>query len=97
MKSNLPVVPHDFKVGDEVSYGFNGDSYHDSKVARFTKSGKWMITESGRKYSMSHYQTHRDNPESKWGREDVLKECWVMVGGTWSACKGIHEAQNPHF
>lgn len=37
-------------VGDDVSYGFNGDYYYDSKIARITKN--WMIiTENGTRYN----------------------------------------------
>lgn len=37
-------------LGEEVSYGFNGDSYHDGKIVRITPN--WMcITESGARYN----------------------------------------------
>lgn len=49
-----------FMVGDEVSYGFNGDWYPDGKIVRISKTGKVITTDSGRRY----YRTPRDSYKS---------------------------------
>ena len=39
----------DFTVGQDVSYGINGDRYYDGKITRITK--RFIFTNSGMKYT----------------------------------------------
>lgn len=91
----MKTIEHGLKVGDDVSYGFNGDWYYDGKVTRITK--KYLTVNSGNKYYLHLYK------DRKWCDEaedyvDVMREIFQSVGhGTWTLCKGVHRAQNPHF
>ena len=89
------LIPHGLKVGDDVSYGFNGDWYPDGKVERITK--KYLTTSRGRRYYLRTYIDRMWDDE----REDYInveREVFQSLGGgTWTLIKGIHEAQNPHF
>ena len=38
-----------YQVGDDVSYGINGDSYHAGRIVRMTKNYIW--TENGYKFT----------------------------------------------
>lgn len=89
---NLRVIPHDFKVGDDVSCGFDGDWYPDGQVARITKN--FLTTTKGHKY---HLYTHLwCTKETNY--EDVLKEGFRSVGGgTWTLTKGVIREWNPEF
>lgn len=40
----------EFNIGDEVSYGFNGDWYPCGKVERISKTGKILYTTEGAKF-----------------------------------------------
>ena len=70
------------KIGDEVSYAFNGDSYPDGTIVKI--SPNWMITTStGKRYNRSR--------QGKGGG-------WRSVGGgTWSLVPGHIYEQNPSF
>lgn len=57
------------KVGDEVSYGFNGDYYPDGKIARISESLRVIATDTGHKY-------YRRRETGSWKRG-----CWGLVGG----------------
>lgn len=92
----MRTVPHDYKVGDDVSYGFNGDWYHDGKVERITKSGKYLYTTTGTKFVKEVYKT-RMKMEDTGEYEDVLKEGYCRIGGTWTLAKGVINERNPHF
>lgn len=46
------------KIGDMVSYGFNGDAYPDSKVVRITPTGI-VVTESGKRYYPDGHGNHK--------------------------------------
>ena len=71
------------KVGEDVSYGFNGDYYPCGKIVRVTPSLR-VIAED-----------ERGNKTTFNRRQQTA--CWKKVGGTWSLVKGIHKEQNPHF
>lgn len=70
-----------FKVGEPVSYTFNGDTYPDGVIVSIG-SGRmaWITTSTGGRY-------HRQGLSGRWRKQ----------GGTWSLCHGHHEEQNPHF
>lgn len=69
------------KVGDPISYGFNGDSYPDGEIVRITPN--WMVISStGSRYN-----------RSRQGRGGG----WRKVGGTWSMIHGHIYEQNPSF
>lgn len=98
----MRVVPSDIKVGDDVSYCFNGDCYPDGKVVRITKTGRYLYTEHN-KYILFLYKsrvkrivrgTETDDGDD-W--ETVMKEGYHRVGGPWSLVKGIHDERNPHI
>ena len=46
----MGLIKHTYHVGDDVSYGFNGDWYYAGKVARITK--KFLTTDQGNKFSL---------------------------------------------
>jgi hypothetical protein len=77
------------KVGDDVSYGFNGDYYPCGKIVRITK-GLRIYTEDVSKSDGAHRQKCTFNRKGKTSG-------WKMVGGTWSLIKGIVDERNPHF
>ncbi len=70
------------KVGDEVSYSFNGDTYPDGTIVKI--SPKWMVTTStGKRYNRSR---------------SGVGDSWRSVGGgTWSLIPGHHSELNPSF
>ena len=91
----MQTVKHDYTVGDDVSYGFNGDSYYGGKVVKITK--KYLTTDRGQRYYLKEFKS-RVYDQAKFDYVDVMKEYFVSVGhGTWTLCKGIVEKQNPHF
>lgn len=77
---------HGLVVGDNVSYGFNGDWYPDGQVQRFSKSGRFMFTTTGHKYVL-HITITRDS----------RVERYRSIGGTWVIAKGVHNERNSHF
>ena len=84
----MQTIKHNLTVGDDVSYGFNGDWYYAGKVARITK--KYLTTFTGHKFYLKEFRS-RDYV-------DVIKEYFVSVGnGTWTLVKGRKEEMNPHF
>jgi len=40
---------HEYKPGDDVSYGIGSDRYYDGKITRITR--RFIFTDSGRKYT----------------------------------------------
>ena len=92
----MRTIPHTLKVGDDVSYGFNGDYYPDGKITRFTKTGKYLYTDGGTKYVKTTFES-RERMEDTGEYEDVIKEGFQRVGGTWWLVPGIVSEQNPHF
>lgn len=89
---NLRIIPHEYKVGDDVSYGFNGDWYPDGQIAKITNN--YITTTNGRKY---HKKTFVWCDKST-NYEDVLKEEFTVVGSSsWCMCKGHIRTWNPEF
>jgi hypothetical protein len=90
---------HEFKVGDAVSYGFNGDWYPDGEVARITKN--FLITTTGNKYhiySFIYRKLIKDSNGRTVDSEDVMKDGFKSVnGGTWKLAKGVIREWNPEF
>lgn len=71
------------KIGDDISYGFNGDYYPCGKITHITKG--WRCT-----------ATDEDGFKTVFNRRKNTA-CWKKVGGTWSMVRGIVQKQNPHF
>ena len=91
----MKLVKHTYQIGDDVSYGFNGDWYSAGKVTKITK--KYLTTERGRRFYLKEFTTSEYNHDT---HEHVMitKEYFVSVGGgTWTLTKGVVEEQNPHF
>lgn len=93
MTTAYTTIKHTFQVGEDVSYGFNGDWYHDGTIVKITKN--YITTSGGRKYSLKVIK------DRVWIDDDfrnVDREVFSSVGGgTWALCKGICNKQNPHF
>lgn len=88
------LIKHTYAVGDEVSYGFNGDWYHAGQVAKV--SAKFLTTTRGNKFGLKIVN------DTLWTHETgtvlVKREVFRSIhGGTWTLTKGIIERQNPHF
>ncbi len=58
------------QVGDEVSYGFNGDTYPDGVIVKVSKTLKKVTTDSGRTY-------YRRRKTGSW----VSGGTWSLVAG----------------
>lgn len=69
------------KVGDLVSYAFNGDYYPCGQVKRVTP------------YTFRIVKTTTGETFYRRG----LSPSWVMAGGTWSLVQGHHSEKNPCF
>lgn len=77
------------KVGDPVSFGFNGDYYPCGVITRITPG--WRIyAEDASKPEGARRQKTTFNRKKK-------SSCWKMVGGTWSLVFGHVDERNPHF
>lgn len=94
MNTQLPQVEAQYKVGDDISIGFNGDWYPRGKVTRFTKSRKFMYNDFGEKFVQEWVKQRQKRPDGEYG--DVMQECYKSVGGTWAVVKGIIDERNPH-
>jgi hypothetical protein len=91
----MELIKHDYTVGDDVSYGFNGDWYYAGKVVKITK--KYLTTDHGQRYYLKEFKS-RVYDTATFDYVDVIKEYFVSVGnGTWTLVKGIKEEMNPHF
>lgn len=71
------------KIGDDVSYSFNGDSYPCGKITKITPTLRVTATDA-------------DGFETVFFRRKESGS-WRKKGGTWSMIKGIHNERNPHF
>lgn len=90
----MELVKHTFKLGEDVSYGFNGDSYHAGKITKITKTK--IETECGRTFTLRVRKLWTQIAEYDW--QDVDTEIFVSKGhGTWTLMHGIHQELNPHF
>jgi len=58
------------KVGDKVSYGFNGDYYPDGKIVAVGKNYRTVTTSTGNKY-------WRRKESGSW----LLNRTWSLVPG----------------
>jgi hypothetical protein len=54
----------EYKVGDAVGYGFNGDRYAAGHIVRITK--RFIITDTGEKFTKSGDYYHRTGMKSWW-------------------------------
>lgn len=69
------------KVGDKVSYGFNGDYYPDGEIVHVTAGTLRQVkTSTGNTY----YRRKQTGS-------------WVQKGGTWSMVQGHIDERNPSF
>ena len=71
----------EYQVGDDVSYGINGDSYYAGKVVKISKAR--LHTDQGHKFSL--VSTGRGVAWRMTGN----KYCWLRAG--------VHEYMDPHF
>jgi hypothetical protein len=71
-----------YQVGDEVSYGINGDRYYDGKIVRITK--RFIFTDSGRKYTRKE-----DSSGRVYYTETGCRYCYLVAGR--------QEYLDPHF
>lgn len=69
------------KVGEEVSYGFNGDYYPCGKIVSVGKGAKLIVKTST---GATFYRRK-------------LTGSWIKEGGTWCLVMGTHNDKNPHF
>lgn len=69
------------KLGDDVSYGFNGDYYPDGYVAHVTKGTARVVKTTG---GGVYYRRG-------------LTERWIKKGGTWGLVPGHRSERNPSF
>lgn len=69
------------KVGDPVSYAFNGDSYPDGEIATISPTLAKIVTTTGTVYN----------------RQKTRPGAWMRKGGTFSMVKGHVNKRNPHF
>lgn len=58
------------RIGDPVSYGFNGDYYPDGHIEKISSSMKVITTTSGRKY-------YRRKQTASW----KYNQTWTLVAG----------------
>lgn len=58
------------KVGDKISYSFNGDTYPDGEIARISDSFRVITSTTGQRY----YRWHRTG---SW----LYDQTWTMVSG----------------
>jgi hypothetical protein len=69
------------KIGDRVSYAFNGDSYPDGEVTCVSGTRLTVLTSTGNVY-------RRKKLTGKW---------FLTGGSPWSLVHGHVEKQNPEF
>jgi hypothetical protein len=95
MNRQIGVVLHTYKVGDDVSYGFNGDWRHCGKVTKITK--KFLHTDCGYKFTLYVKDVWQPLADSdRWA--DLPTQVFKMTGSpSWTLTKGIVEERNPHF
>jgi len=72
----------EYKIGDDISYGINGDRYYDGKIARITK--RFIISDRGMKYTRKE-----DRDGRVYYTQTRCKYCYLIPG--------VHEYMDPHF
>lgn len=93
-------MKHKFTVGQDVSRGFNGDWYPCGKVERFTKSGKYLYTTTGHKFTL---KTHQESMLSlnletnKYEWVDTTIEYFKETGSCFILALGVIQELNPEF
>jgi hypothetical protein len=58
------------KVGDDVSYSFNGDSYPCGKIKSISKSLRLIVTDEGKRF-------YRRQESGQW----MMNGTWCLVSG----------------
>lgn len=71
-----------FTVGQDVSYGINGDRYYDGKITRITK--RFIFTNSGMKYTRKELKDGH-----VYYTQTRCKYCYLIPG--------VHNHLDPHF
>ena len=69
------VIEFTFKVGDEVSMGFNGDYYPQGKIAKIAKNYRIVTLENGKRFfrrKLSESWKH----EGTWGLVHGIRNEW---------------------
>jgi hypothetical protein len=78
------------KVGDDVSYAFNGDSYPCGKITKISASYRRIVatetTPDGDHDGHREHVFYRDGQTGRW-----------VKGRTWSLVRGYVKTRNPHF
>ena len=64
---SVTILP---RIGDKVSYAFNGDSYPDGYVVKVSKTHKVITTSTGNRY-------YRLRQTSSW----KMHKTWTLVNG----------------
>lgn len=72
----------EYKIGDDVSYGINGDSYYAGKIARIT--ARFITTDRGTKFTR---KVAKDG--HVYYTQTGCKYCYLKPG--------IQEYLDPHF
>ena len=71
-----------FTVGQDVSYGINGDRYYDGKITRITK--RFIFVDSGMKYTRKELKDGH-----VYYTQTRCKYCYLIPG--------VHNHLDPHF
>lgn len=72
------------KVGDKISYSFNGDTYPDGEIVRISKDLRVITSSTGSRYWRVKLSEHGSGK-------------WLKSGGTWSLVKGHVSEWNKEF
>ena len=84
----VDIKKHSFKVGDDVSSGWNGDSRHIGKVARITKN--FLFVDNGEKFSLSVEDIWQPVGDGSWADipsemfRNTHRKSWVLVKGIFN-------------
>lgn len=73
-----------FKIGEAVSYTFNGDTYPCGTITRISSSNRVIETNTGREIQGRKFYRRRESGS------------WIN-DGTWSLVRGHISTQNPSF
>lgn len=93
---NTVNVPHSYAVGDEVSYGFNGDYYPCGIISKITK--RYITTDTGAKFYIAKaphvVYANLDDTEKTIEMRDVMQ----LVSNKWFRMVAGHvNKRNPSF
>ena len=70
-------------LGDEISYGFNGDYYPCGRILKISKDFRIITTDELRAKPRRFY---RRGKSAQW-----------LEGGTWALVRGRRDERNPHL